>query len=124
MVKLNPNEILKWVEKEGFEKVWTESASLIPIRKKGVSRAPIKPGKTHSIFDLVQKLRQSFITLGFTEILNPIIIDETEIYKQYGPEAAIILDRCYYLASFPRPDIGLGKDKCAELEKLDRKSVV
>lgn len=118
MVKLNPNEILKWVEKEGFEKVWTESASLIPIRKKGVSRAPIKPGKTHSIFDLVQKLRQSFITLGFTEILNPIIIDETEIYKQYGPEAAIILDRCYYLASFPRPDIGLGKDKCAELEKL------
>jgi O-phosphoseryl-tRNA synthetase len=118
MVKLNPNEILKRVEKEGFEKVWTESAKLIPVRKKGVSRAAIKPGTPHPIFDLAQKLRQSFINLGFTEILNPIIIDETEIYKQYGPEAAIILDRCYYLASFPRPDIGLGKDKCAELEKL------
>ncbi len=118
MGKLNPNKILKWVEREGFEKVWAQSASLLPPKKKGAKPAPAKAGKTHPIFDLVQKFRQAFIKLGFNEILNPLVVDETEVYKQYGPEAAIILDRCYYLASLPRPEIGLGLDKTEELAKL------
>ncbi len=52
------------------------------------------------------------------EVSNPVIVDETEVFKQYGPEAAVILDRCYYLATLPRPDIGLSKAKCAEIEAL------
>jgi len=115
-VKLNPDEILKRVKKEGFERVWAESANLIPMR--GMKNAPIKTGKTHPVFDLIQKLRRSFIELGFNEVLNPMIVDEAEIYKQYGPEAVVILDRCYYLATLPKPEIGLSKEKREELERL------
>jgi len=116
VAKLKPDEILKRVKKEGFERVWAESASLIPMRR--MKKALVKLGKTHPVFDLVQKLRRSFIRLGFSEVLNPIVVDEAEIYKQYGPEAAVILDRCYYLATLPKPEIGLSKDKREELEKL------
>ena len=69
------------------------------------------------MYNLIQKLRLSFLDLGFREIFNPVIVDESEVYRQYGPEAPIILDRCYYLATLPRPDIGLSKEKHKEIEK-------
>lgn len=82
------------------------------VEKTGTER------RSHPIFDTVQKFRQTFLDLGFTEIYNPIIVEEEDVYKQYGPEAAVILDRCYYLATLPRPEIGLGKDKREKLAKL------
>ncbi len=118
MGRIRPNEILKRVEKEGFEQVWRESASLMPKPKKRLELGSDKRGKSHPLFDLLQSMRQSFLDLGFAEVLNPVIVDETEVYKQYGSEAPIILDRCYYLATLPRPDIGLGKAKCQEIESL------
>ncbi len=118
MVKLEPKEILKRVKREGFEKVWRESASLFPEPKKMLELTPSKRGQPHSLFDLIQKLRQFFLDAGFMEVSNPVIVEEAEVYKQYGPEAPIILDRCYYLATLPRPDIGLSKAKCLEIECL------
>ncbi len=115
--RLKPKEVLKRVKKEGFERVWQESGSMLP-QPSGKARLTIeRKGLSHPIYDLIQKLRLSFLELGFDEVLNPIIIDENEIFKQYGPEALIILDRCYYLATLPRPDIGLSKIKCEEIEK-------
>lgn len=116
MGRLRPDDILRRVEEEGFEKVWRESASLLPKPTKRLELA-FKRGTPHPLFDLLQKMRQSFLDLGFTEISNPIIVDEKEVYKQYGPEAPIILDRCYYLATLPRPDIGLSKANCQEIER-------
>ncbi len=116
--KRRPNEILKRVEKEGFERVWRESASLLPKPKKRLELVSGERGKSHPFFDLLQRMRQSFLDLNFTEVLNPVIVDETEVYKQYGSEAPVILDRCYYLATLPRPDIGLGKTKCQKIENL------
>jgi len=114
--RLRPDEILRKVEKEGFERVWRESASLLPKPTKRLELV-FKRGTSHPLFDLLQGMRQSFLNLGFMEVSNPIIVDETEVYKQYGSEAPVILDRCYYLATLPRPDIGLSKAKCQEIER-------
>jgi len=117
--RLNPAEILRRVEEEGFEKVWRESSAFL-LKSAREKRKPHKEGKgkPHPIFELVQRMRKIFLNLGFMEVLNPIIVEDTEVYKQYGPEAPVILDRCYYLATLPRPDIGLGRDKCEEMERL------
>ena len=116
MTRLRPDEILERVKKEGFEKVWKESSIFIPRSSRSLDLSG--RGSPHPIYELIQKLRERFLSLGFDEIFNPIIIEENEIYRQYGPEAPIILDRCYYLAGLPRPDIGLSKTKCEEIRKL------
>ncbi|MCS7119710.1 MAG: O-phosphoserine--tRNA ligase [Nitrososphaerota archaeon] len=115
---LEPKEILENVKKEGFEIAWYESRKLLPSSSNMAKLTARRHGASHPIYDLIQRLRLSFLELGFDEVMNPIIIDENEIYKQYGPEAPIILDRCYYLAALPRPDIGLSKSKCEEIKKI------
>jgi len=118
MLKHKPYEILRRVEAEGFESVWQKSAEILPKPTKRLELTLGKGRFSHPLFDVIQKMRQSFLEIGFTEVSNPIIVDENEVYKQYGPEAPIILDRCYYLATLPRPDIGLSKAKSQEIEKL------
>jgi len=118
MSPLIPNDILERVEKEGFEKVWRESSNLIPKPSKSLDLNSGRRGTPHPIYELIQKLRHRFLSLGFDEVFNQVIVEENEIYRQYGPEAPIILDRCYYLAALPRPDIGLSKAKCEEIERL------
>ncbi|MFH0860605.1 MAG: O-phosphoserine--tRNA ligase [Candidatus Altiarchaeota archaeon] len=75
-------------------------------------------GSTHPIHDLVQKVREVFVGLGFDEVENPVFLPEDDVYKQYGSEAPVILDRVYYLAGLPRPDIGLSQDKISDLRKV------
>jgi len=118
MRPLNPKDILRRVKKEGFENVWRDSPGLLPRSNVRLKIEKSYRGVSHPLYDLIQRLRQSFLDLGFTEISNPVIVDENEIYKQYGPEAPIILDRCYYLATLPRPDIGLSTAKYEEIEKV------
>jgi len=121
MSPLSPKSILKRVKKEGFENVWRESADLLPKPIRKLELASAKSGTAHPLYDLIHKLRLGFLDLGFKEVFNPVIVDENEIYKQYGPEAPIILDRCYYLAALARPDIGLGRAKYEEIEKAGAK---
>jgi O-phosphoseryl-tRNA synthetase len=116
MSPIDPKAVLNRVKEEGFENVWRESAGLLPKPKSKEKPVPKGKGTPHPFYSLVQKLRTAFLDLGFKEVYNPIIVDENEVYKQYGPEASIILDRCYYLAALPRPDIGLSKAKQEELE--------
>jgi len=118
MKPLNPKDILRRAKREGFESVWRESASLLPKPTKKLELATARGGVPHPLYDLIQKLRLSFLDLGFKEVFNPVIVDENEIYKQYGPEAPIILDRCYYLATLPRPDIGLSTAKQNQIERI------
>ncbi|HIE33579.1 MAG TPA: O-phosphoserine--tRNA ligase, partial [Candidatus Altiarchaeales archaeon] len=68
-------------------------------------------GRSHLVQDLMQEIRNVFLDLGFDEIENQIFIPEDDVYKQYGSEAPVVLDRCYYLAGLPRPDIGLSREK-------------
>ncbi|OYT45883.1 O-phosphoserine--tRNA ligase [Candidatus Bathyarchaeota archaeon] len=117
-IRLNPEEILKRVEVEGFEKVWRESGSFLPKPPEGYRLSLRGRGTPHPLFDLIEKMRRTFLNQGFIEVANPIIVEDTEVYKQYGPEAPVILDRCYYLAVLPRPDIGLSREKRREIESL------
>ncbi|MCP8304324.1 MAG: O-phosphoserine--tRNA ligase [archaeon] len=82
----------------------------MPIESKGVRK--------HLLSDVIEKLRHAYIDLGFREVYNPIFIEEGDIYKQWGREAPTILDRCFYLATLPRPDVGIDQDKLDLLKKM------
>ncbi|MCX6695776.1 MAG: O-phosphoserine--tRNA ligase [Candidatus Altiarchaeota archaeon] len=114
-MKLDTREI-KEKAKADFQRTWLETAKLIP-EKSGRSYSGGR-GSAHPIHELVQKVRKVFIELGFHEIENPVFINEEDVYKQYGPEAPVILDRVYYLAGLPRPDIGLSDAKIAEIKRI------
>ncbi len=70
------------------------------------------------LYDTIWEIRQAYLKLGFNETVNPVFVDEEDIYKQFGPEAPAVLDRCFYLAGLPRPDIGIGMDKIQIIEEI------
>jgi len=72
----------------------------------------------HPLSEVIEKIRHTYLDLGFIEVYNPIFIEEKEIYKQWGNEAPTILDRCFYLATLPRPDIGISQDKISLFKKI------
>lgn len=75
-------------------------------------------GRPHPIQGLVQEVRGIFLELGFDEIENQLFIPEEDVYKQYGSEAPVILDRVYYLAGLERPDIGLSEGKISKIKNI------
>lgn len=70
------------------------------------------------LFNTIWELRQAYLKLGFDETVNPLFVEEEDIYRQFGPEAPAVLDRCFYLAGLPRPDIGIGMDKIEVIEEI------
>ncbi|OYT54767.1 MAG: O-phosphoserine--tRNA ligase [Candidatus Altiarchaeales archaeon ex4484_2] len=79
----------------------------------------IDRGKPHHLQELIQEVREIFLEAGFDEIENQLFITEDDVYKQYGSEAPVVLDRCYYLAGLPRPDIGLSHEMVGAVKNLD-----
>ena len=114
-MKLNIKKI-KDDAKKDFEKAWVDTAKLLP-RKTQVKISKVR-GKEHIFRETVARMRQIFLDMGFDETENLTILPAEDVYREYGPEAAAILDRVFYLAKLPRPDIGLGKEKIAEIKKL------
>ena len=78
--------------RNNFEKTWIESPTYIRFEK---SNYKVTKGSSHVVFDIIQKLRDAYIEIGFREHIVPTIIEDTHVKKQYGPEAYAILDRCY-----------------------------
>ncbi|RLF20876.1 MAG: O-phosphoserine--tRNA ligase [Thermoprotei archaeon] len=118
MVRLPIREILVRA-KENFEEAWITYGKLIPDRRlKPKDLLGVGVSKPHPVYEVCQRLRCAFLNLGFEEVVNPLIVEEEDVKKQYGPEAPAILDRCYYLAVLPRPDVGLGKEKVEALREL------
>ncbi|XRO76681.1 O-phosphoserine--tRNA ligase [Methanocaldococcus sp. 10A] len=118
-MRFDIKKVLDLAEKD-FEKAWRETKALIKDKHIDEKYPRIKPiyGKPHPVMETIEKLRQAYLRMGFEEMLNPVIVDESEIYKQFGPEAMAVLDRCFYLAGLPRPDVGLGNDKVEIIKKL------
>ena len=115
MVVFDVKRIREMAEKD-FEKAWLETAKLLKL--KGRSLQWVKSeGKRHPVMELASKLREILLSFGLEEVLNPSIVVESEIYKQYGPEAPIILDRCFYLAELPRPDLGIDQKTLAKIRE-------
>jgi len=109
-------EDIKRNAKLNYEKTWLESINLLDIE--GHYFTLQKRGKAHPIQEFIFEAREKFIDLGFEELILPMFVEEEEIYKQYGPEAVLILDRLFYLAGLPRPDIGISNDKIENIKKI------
>ncbi|BDZ70205.1 O-phosphoserine--tRNA ligase [Methanobacterium petrolearium] len=116
---MKKKEILK-LAKRDFEKAWVKSGLNLkkPHHDDEYPRLHLKTGQTHPLNDTIAKLRQAYLLLGFSEAINPLFIEDDHIYRQFGPEAPAVLDRCFYLAGLPRPDIGIGMDKIEQIEGL------
>jgi O-phosphoseryl-tRNA synthetase len=114
MVTFDTGEI-KSKAKSNFTDAWIATAKLIPTSTE-ISLS--KKGKPHLVRELVQKSRQILLDLGFDEVENLTLLPDSDVVKQYGPEARVILDRVFYLAELPRPDIGLSAKRIAEIEKI------
>ena len=99
-----------------YERAWVEGGRLIEKHGKLLSLRDKR--KTHPLFDLIGRARQALLELGFTEVIVPMLVDKREIYSQYGPESAVILDRVFFLAGLERPDIGIGRKKIQEIRKV------
>lgn len=118
-MKFNPAE---WQEKarKDFEKAWLEGRSVIedkPLHE----RYPLKGyevGRAHPVFETIFRLRDAYLKLGFSEVINPLIVEDVHVKKQFSKEAMAVLDRCYYLAGLPRPNVGISDDRIEKIRKI------
>lgn len=117
-MKFDPRQIREEVTKD-FEAAWIQGLKYLGERKEE-KRYPrslrlVRSGKPHPVFETVQRLREAYLRLGFEEVMNPLIIEDEEVKKQFGKEALAVLDRCYYLAGLPRPDIGISDERIEQM---------
>ncbi|WP_297899556.1 O-phosphoserine--tRNA ligase [Methanobrevibacter sp.] len=118
---MDRKKIVKLAKKD-FERAWVESGNLIkkPHPDKEYPRLKYEIGKPHILYDTISMLREAYLRLGFSETVNPLFIDKNDVYKQFGPEAPAVLDRCFYLAGLPRPDIGIETEKINYIKNLGK----
>ncbi len=114
MVRFDTESIRRQA-KADFQKSWRETADLNPASGESFLGGA---GAAHPVHQLISKVRGILIKHGFAETENQLFIAEDDVYKQYGPEAPVILDRVYYLAGLPRPDIGLSAEKKKDLAAI------
>ena len=96
-MKFNPED---WKKKahENFEGAWHDGPSVItPTGQDGkYPRLRYKRAQAHPIFETINRLREIYLSLGFDEIENPVIVEEQDIYRQFGPEAMAVLPGVLY----------------------------
>ncbi len=109
-------EKIKRKANENYEEAWLESKKYLKLKGKYFTIE--KKGKAHPIQTFISDARKKMIDFGFEELMLPMFVEESEIYKQYGPEAALILDRLFYLAGLPRPDIGISDKKVEKIRSI------
>ncbi len=113
-MKFNPKELKKKAE-ESFEEAWQEGSKL--ITQEGGFRVTQKR-KEHPLWKLIERARKTFLEMGFSETLVPMLVHKFEVYKQYGPQAPVILDRVFFLSVLERPDIGISEEKKRKLREI------
>lgn len=111
-----------WYKKfslNGIGHPMSELSRSIDIKGSGAPEKKIMAtGREHPVAAMSQKFREAFLSAGLDEMINPAIVDDSHIYKQYGPEAPLILDRVFYIAGLDRADIGLSKEKLAAIRDI------
>lgn len=81
-------------------------------------RYAYRKAKAHPVFFTIQRLRETYLSLGFDEAENPVIVEEKDIYRQFGPEAMAVLDRVFYLGGLPRPNVGIARKQLDEINEI------
>ena len=115
MVKFDIRKIKEATEAD-YEKEWLSSASLLV--QKGRKFELQNKKKENGLITLFHKVRNVLLELGFSEVIVPVIIEKSEVYLQYGPEAPVILDRIFFLAGLDRPDIGISEKRIQEIKSI------
>ncbi|RLG14042.1 MAG: O-phosphoserine--tRNA ligase [Candidatus Nanohalarchaeota archaeon] len=103
--------------KKDFEKTWVETSALFN-KNKTKFKFSKRQGKEHILGKTINYLRNLLIQMGFDETENLTIIPEEDVYREYGPESAVILDRAFYIAKLPRPEIGLSNQLTAKIKSI------
>ncbi|MBU7042953.1 MAG: glycine--tRNA ligase subunit alpha [Theionarchaea archaeon] len=94
--------------RKDFEKTWKKESE--KVQGRGNFTFSGKKGRRHLLSFYVMEAEDILLNMGFSEVQVSPIWDESHVRKQYGPEAPAILDRLYYLATLPRPDIAISQD--------------
>ncbi|HID43928.1 MAG TPA: O-phosphoserine--tRNA ligase [Archaeoglobaceae archaeon] len=118
-MKFNPRKFRELAEKD-FEKAWKSGIEIISPREPNQTypRYGYSIGEEHPLFRTINDLRRAYTSLGFKEVVNPVIIEDSHVKKQFGKEALAVLDRCYYLASLPRPNIGISSERIERIGEI------
>jgi O-phosphoseryl-tRNA synthetase len=110
-------EEFRKLSREDFEKAWYRGPEV--LTPPGVAgtypRRRYRRAAPHPISETIQRLRQVYLSMGFDEAYNPLMIEEADVYRQFGPEASAVLDRVFYLGGLPRPNVGIAQ---AQIDRI------
>lgn len=111
--------------REHFDKAWHEGPDVLtpPRFRDQYPRLAYTGAAPHPICEMVQRLRETYLSLGFSEACNPIIVEEQDVYRQFGPEASAVLDRVFYLGGLDRPNQGIGREELEGIARITGKQV-
>jgi O-phosphoseryl-tRNA synthetase len=111
--------------RENFERAWHEGPEVLtpPGQEDRYPRLSYSGAKAHPIFEMVNRLRETYLMIGFDEACNPIIVEEQDVYRQFGPEASAVLDRVFYLGGLDRPNQGIGRPELEGISQITGKAV-
>lgn len=109
-MRFDPEEWKKKAEKD-FEEAWKAGKGIVEevSLNEAYPRNLISIGRPHPVYEVIERLRRAYLSLGFTEVINPLIVEDVHVKKQFGKEALAVLDRCFYLATLPRPNVGISE---------------
>jgi O-phosphoseryl-tRNA synthetase len=123
-MRFDPEKYRK-MAKEHFEEAWHRGPEVISPPGIGhrYPRLEYRAASSHPVFSMIQRLRETYLSLGFDEFCNPIIVEEQEVYRQFGPEASAVLDRVFYLGGLDRPNQGIGKSELDGIARITGREV-
>jgi O-phosphoseryl-tRNA synthetase len=122
-MKFDPEKI-KQETKEDFVSAWSTGGKyLAPVDPSHDFTIHPETGRAHPVYDTLNRLRQAYINLGFEEMVNPIIIEESDIFRQFNYEALAVLDRVYYIGGLPRPNVGISDERFEAIEPIIGRSL-
>ncbi len=103
-----------------FEAAWLAGKEIAKVRDpdRAYPRIGYAYGEEHPLFKTIQMLRRAYLVMGFKEVVNPIIVEDVHVKKQFGKEALAVLDRCFYLASLPKPNVGMSAEKIEKIKAV------
>ena len=113
-------EAWKKLARKDFEQAWHRGPEIItqPGAADRYPRKRYQRAAPHPIAETVQRLREIYLRMGFDEARVPLMIEEQDVYRQFGPEASAVLDRVFYLGGLPRPNVGIGKQQLERIAEV------
>lgn len=110
----------KRLSREDFEKAWHRGPETLtpPKVAEMYPRKVYRRAEPHPIAETIEQLRRVYLAMGFDEARVPLMIEEQDVYRQFGPEASAVLDRVFYLGGLPRPNVGIARKQLDQIAAI------